>query len=179
MKKYLKTYRNLILTAEVDYLHGFHHLDTLALNSGIWILFYMFNYVNFHSICIFFIPEIDFSQRRAIRWGDFFFQLKEGHKFTFADWATKIYPHDKNPLASTIWNRLWNWKSLIGGRVSSVRKTKRPGEVFAFAKVPGAKKIGRENVVLIIKEPPSQGYHHFRLRMRTLKLEIVRPHGVG
>lgn len=68
---------------------------------------------------------------------------------------------------------------LIGGRVSSVRKTKRFGGGLCLRKGSWSKKIGRENVVLIIKEPPSQGYHHFRLRMRTLKLEIVPPHGVG
>lgn len=110
MKKYIKTYRNLILTAQVDYLHGFHHLDTLALNSGIWILFYMFNYVNFHSICIFF-SFLKWIFLKGVQSDEvtFFFQLNEGHKFTFADSQQTLTPTTKNPLTSTIWNRLWNW----------------------------------------------------------------------
>ena len=151
------------------------------MNSGIWILFYMFNYVNFHSICIFFHSWNGFFSKACnqMRWPFFSNWTKDTNSLSRIlnkHWPPRRRIH--SPLRSGIDSGIGfklGGVHLIGGRVSSVRKTKRFGGGLCLRKGSWSKKIGRENVVLIIKEPPSQGYHHFRLRMRTLKLEIVRP----
>lgn len=137
MKKYIKTYRNLILTAQVDYLHGFHHLDTLGLNSGIWILFYMFNYVNFHSIRIFFHSWNRFFSKACnqMRWLFFSNWMKDTNSLSRIRY--KFFPPPPprrihSPLRLYDLESTLEWVNLIGGRVSSVRNTKRPGEVVFF-----------------------------------------------
>lgn len=140
MNKYLKTYRNLILTAQVDYLHGFHHLDTFNLKSRIWILFYMFNYVNLHSICIFFDSWNGFFSK-GVQSDEVTFPFfpNEGHKFTPRILNTNLPPREESTHLYDLESTLELVSSLAGftwsvAAVSAVRKTKRPGEVvFSFA----------------------------------------------